>query len=86
MSLKSYTSKAGVVQIKPKMLSPLHAASYLGISRSLLYVYLDISGGPIPSKELRQPGNQRGKRLVSIEALDKFIDGLDGKAGDAAKN
>lgn len=77
--MKSHTTAiANVVQIKPKALNPRQAANYLGISRSLLYDYLDIRGGPIASIEIRKKGYLRGKRLVSLEELDKFIEGQSG--------
>ncbi len=75
MSFKSsgYASKIGENSVSPKALSPKDAASYLGISRGLLYEYLDINGGPIKSAHLKRRGHTRGRRLVYRDSLDAFL-------------
>jgi hypothetical protein len=75
MSKKSYTSAKIVDEnpVHPQALSPKDAARYLGISKGLLYEYLDLNGGPIRSTLLTRRGFLRGRRIVFVESLNDFL-------------
>lgn len=77
--MKSYKTVTTLDEkaVSPRAFSPKDAARYLGISRSLLYTYLDINGGPIRTKLLKRRGGLRGRRLISIDSLDAFLNQLE---------
>ena len=77
--MKSYTTTTQLDEttVSPKALSPKDAARYLGISRSLLYTYLDINGGPIRTKLLKRRGGIRGRRLICVDSLNAFLNQLE---------
>lgn len=64
---------AGHTTTEPvRWLSVAEAVRTRGIGRSMLYQL--IQTGDVKSSAIRKPGNTRGKRLVSAESLDAFIE------------
>ena len=61
----------------PEYLRPAQVPGRFNISRSLAYEL--ISEGKIKSFVLRRPGNIRGARLVSVESIRAYIEGLPAK-------
>lgn len=72
-NLQGFQTLAEVQALKPVWLRVPAAARVSGLSRSRIFV--EIVKGNIVSRHLKEPGKQRGIRLVNYDSLLAFIEG-----------
>jgi hypothetical protein len=74
-NLRGFQTLDEVQAMKPVWLRVPAASRVSGLSRSRIFV--EIVKGKILSKHLKEPGKQRGIRLVNYDSLLAFIESQD---------